>query len=235
MLNQLLETRRARQRKPLGTVLSVLVHAVVIGVALQTAKQVATALPKPTVEIVRLPIEPKASPPVTRRVQTTTTSETAPHTGLPVPLEQVDVRVDIAGADATAPTVPIGEWRTSATNTGATFSPGTSVGAHVDGASYIEAQVEKVAAALPGSPAPAYPDLLHTAGVEGDAQVQFVVDTLGRAEPGSFRVIHSSHDAFATAVAAALPRMRFLPAEIGGRKVRMMVQQTFAFTLNHRD
>jgi hypothetical protein len=29
--------------------------------------------------------------------------------------------------------------------------------------------------------------------------------------------------------------MRFLPAEIGGRKVRMMVQQTFAFTLNHRD
>jgi protein TonB len=61
--------------------------------------------------------------------------------------------------------------------------------------------------------------------------VQFTVDTLGRAELASFRVLRASHDGFGTAVRAALPRMRFLPAETGGRKVRMVVQQTFDFAL----
>jgi periplasmic protein TonB len=45
-------------------------------------------------------------------------------------------------------------------------------------------------------------------------------------------VLRASHDAFGQAVRTALPRMRFLPAEIGGRKVRMLVQQPFAFALN---
>ena len=97
---------------------------------------------------------------------------------------------------------------------------------------YFDFQVEKAAAAIPGSGAPAYPEMLKSSGVEGEALVQFVVDTTGRAELGSFKVLRASHDAFGQAVRAALPRMRFLPAEIGGRKVRMLVQQPFAFALN---
>ena len=93
-------------------------------------------------------------------------------------------------------------------------------------------EVEKAAAAIPGTPPPAYPEMLKASGIEGDAMVQFVVDTLGRAEPGSFKVLKSTHDAFGQSVRAALPRMRFLPAEAGGRKVRMLVQQSFAFALN---
>ena len=74
--------------------------------------------------------------------------------------------------------------------------------------------------------------MLKSSGVEGEALVQFIVDTTGRAELGSFKVLRASHDAFGQAVRTALPRMRFLPAEIGGRKVRMLVQQPFAFALN---
>jgi protein TonB len=36
---------------------------------------------------------------------------------------------------------------------------------------------------------------------------------------------------FEQAVRSALPNMRFLPAEIGGRKVKQLVQQPFVFAL----
>ena len=60
---------------------------------------------------------------------------------------------------------------------------------------------------------------------------QFVVDTTGRAQPGSFKVLKSTHELFTLAVKNALPQMRFLPAEIGGRKVKQLVQQPFAFAI----
>jgi len=97
---------------------------------------------------------------------------------------------------------------------------------------YFDFQVEKAAAAIPGSGNPAYPDALKSAGVEGEAIVQYIVDTTGRAEPASFKVLRASHDAFGQAVRSALPQMRFLPAEIGGCKVRMLVQQPFTFAPN---
>jgi protein TonB len=58
------------------------------------------------------------------------------------------------------------------------------------------------------------------------------VDTSGRYEAGSFKVLKSAHDQFTNAVKNALPRMRFYPAEVGGRKVKQLVQQPFTFSLS---
>ena len=60
---------------------------------------------------------------------------------------------------------------------------------------------------------------------------QFVVDTTGRVEVATFKVIRKSHDLFEAAVRSALPQMRFLAAEVGGRKVKQLVQQPFVFAL----
>ena len=60
---------------------------------------------------------------------------------------------------------------------------------------------------------------------------QFIVDTTGRAEPISFKVLRTTHELFAEAVRTALPKMRFIPAELGGRKVKQLVQQPFSFTI----
>jgi periplasmic protein TonB len=97
---------------------------------------------------------------------------------------------------------------------------------------YFDFQVEKPVMAAPGSPPPTYPTMLQNAGVEGTVLAQFVVDTTGRAEMGTFRVLKSDHDLFSSAVRQHLPRMRFLPAEVGGRKVKQLVQQPFSFSLN---
>ena len=96
---------------------------------------------------------------------------------------------------------------------------------------YFEFQVEKPVVSAPGSSSPRYPEILKSAGVEGEVLAQFVVDTTGRAEAGSFKVLKTSHELFALAVKNALPGMRFLPAEVGGKKVKQLVQQPFVFNI----
>jgi protein TonB len=61
--------------------------------------------------------------------------------------------------------------------------------------------------------------------------VSFVVDTAGRADVRSLTILKSTHELFAAAVRAALPGMRFIPAEAGGKKVRQLVLLPFAFTI----
>jgi periplasmic protein TonB len=96
---------------------------------------------------------------------------------------------------------------------------------------YFEFQVEKPVVQAPGSAAPRYPEILKSAGVEGEVLAQFIVDTTGRAETGSFKVLKTSHELFALAVKNALPGMRFLPAEVGGKRVKQLVQQPFVFAI----
>jgi TonB family protein len=94
---------------------------------------------------------------------------------------------------------------------------------------YMEFQVNTPVKQAPGTVSPAYPEQLKAAGLGGEVIAQFVVDTLGRAELNTFKVLKASHTLFAAAVRAALPSMRFTPAELNGRKVKQLVQQPFVF------
>jgi protein TonB len=96
---------------------------------------------------------------------------------------------------------------------------------------YFEFMVEKPVTEASNTSRPRYPDILKSAGVEGEVLAQFVVDTTGRIEPGSFKVLKTSHPLFETAVRSALPGMRFIPAEVGNKRVRQLVQQPFVFAI----
>ena len=98
------------------------------------------------------------------------------------------------------------------------------------GGVYFEFQVDKPVAQVPGTIGATYPDALRSAKVEGEVLAQFVVDTSGRYEDGTFKVLKSSHELFTQAMRDALPQMRFTPAEVGGVKVRQLVQQPFTFS-----
>lgn len=95
-------------------------------------------------------------------------------------------------------------------------------------ATFFEFQVEQPAVHVSGLRI-VYPAELRAAGTSGQVIAQFVVDTAGRVEPSSFKVIESSHETFTAAVRAAIPDAVFQPAETGGRKVRQLVQQPFVF------
>ena len=94
-------------------------------------------------------------------------------------------------------------------------------------ADVVEVQVTP----YPGAPTPRYPEALRAAGIEGDVTLEFVVDTTGRVEGGSVRVLSSAADAFVVSVRDALAGTRYHPALVGGRRVRQLVRQGFVFSL----
>jgi type VI secretion system protein VasI len=92
-------------------------------------------------------------------------------------------------------------------------------------------QVEKPAAAAPSNQPPAYPAELRATKIEGQVIAKFVVDTMGKAEMNTFEILKSDHPLFTQAVRASLQNMHFFPAELGGRKVRQLIQMPFVFSL----
>jgi biopolymer transport protein TolR len=96
---------------------------------------------------------------------------------------------------------------------------------------YFEFQVERPVKQLPDGVVLHYPDVMRESRTNGEVLAQFVVDTNGHALPETFKVLKTTHDLFAQAVRAALPDMRFVPATIGGKPVRQLVQQPFHFTI----
>jgi TonB family protein len=96
---------------------------------------------------------------------------------------------------------------------------------------YVDTDVDREVQRDPLSAAPEYPSYLMENHIEGSLTVEFVVDTTGGADSTSLRVIHASHPAFEQSLRAAIPHMRFVPAELGGRLVRQWVRQEFRFLM----
>jgi hypothetical protein len=59
--------------------------------------------------------------------------------------------------------------------------------------------------------------------------VQFIVDTTGHTEPSSFKVMKTTHPAFAEPAKETILKSVFKPARFKGRPVRQLVQQAIAF------
>ena len=79
---------------------------------------------------------------------------------------------------------------------------------------------------------PRYPESLRQAGVDGSVLVQFTVDTTGRVDMGSVKVLNSTHEMFTSAVRQSLGSFRFKPAEVNGKRVPALAQMPFEFHLN---
>jgi TonB family protein len=97
---------------------------------------------------------------------------------------------------------------------------------------YFEFQVAKPVAPRPGNPAPRYPPELRARGIQGDVLLQFVVDSAGKPEPGTLRVLRSTDPEFAHEATRVVRLMRFFPAQLAdGKRVRQLVQMPFQFML----
>jgi periplasmic protein TonB len=236
MFNNLLESKAKSQKRFGSTTVSVIAHGAIAAALIAVTAGASQKFEKPKEEKVDFvevkkdeppPPEPDKPPPPPDMV-----AAPPPPKGFQVltaPVEIPDIIPDIdLSKKATDEADFSGKGVAGGTSKGVGDGPAP---VQADQA-YFEFQVEKPVVSAPGSGSPSYPDMLRSAGVEGEVLAQFVVDTTGRAEPGSFKVLKTSHELFAQAVKNALPRMRFLPAEIGGRKVKQLVQQPFNFALN---
>ena len=96
---------------------------------------------------------------------------------------------------------------------------------------YSVVEVDAEAAVDPASAGPEYPQAMALRGVEGSAVFRFVVDTTGFIDMSTVQVTSATHKLFAQAVVDAMPKMKYRPASIGDRAVRLLVQQAFWFKI----
>jgi TonB family protein len=78
-------------------------------------------------------------------------------------------------------------------------------------------------------PPTTYPPGLAQAGITGRVELEYVVDTAGRAEPGSLRALATTRPEFEAAARATVLGSRYRPARLHGRVVRQLVRQTLRF------
>ena len=234
MFNNLLESRKKAERNAGGAAFSAFLHAVLIVFMVFATGRAAQELEKPkqeNIEFIEMkqdeppPPEPERTPP-----PPDVTVAPPPPKGFQVLTAPVEIPTVIPDIDLTKQVTNEEDFSGIGVAGGVAKGVAGGTGPVTD-QPYFEFQVEKPAIAAPGNTPPRYPDILRNANVEGDVLVQFVVDTTGRAEMGTFKVLKSSHDMFTRSVRDHLPNMRFLPAETGGRKVKMWVQMPFTFNL----
>jgi TonB family protein len=92
-------------------------------------------------------------------------------------------------------------------------------------------EVDSIAVFDATSAAPEYPETMALRRVEGAAVFRFVIDSTGLIDMSTVRVMSATHSAFARAVLEAMPRMKFRPASVAGRPVRLLVEQMFSFKI----
>jgi protein TonB len=228
MLETLLESKPKGSRSTAGTIASVTTHtALIAGAVFATAQ--ARVQPRVSAETVRTVYFHRNVPQV-HTPRSTPAAPTRPVDGLRMLFIGTHIDIAVPPIDITTVVSKPGDF--SSTSTGAFRPDGVETQTAPYGSPLRGNQVDRQVGLIPGVRPPAYPESLRSAGIEGKVLVEFVVDERGQPMQGSIRVVQSDNELFANAVRAALGRLRFTPAEVGGKKVSQLVQMPFVFTLN---
>jgi protein TonB len=225
LFNNLLESKPQKQRSLGSQIFSLAFHTALIYGAVQATLQATTEKEKVEEKVSFVEVKkdeppppkppPQEAPPPPQSFQVLTAPVNIPNV-----LPEIDLTAKLTNeADFTGKGV-----QSAKASTGPVAKPEGDQ-------PYFEFMVEKPVSEASNTQRPRYPDILKSAGVEGSVNAQFVVDTTGRVEINTFKVLSTSHALFESAVRSALPGMRFIPAEVGGKRVRQLVQQPFVFAI----
>jgi protein TonB len=233
MLNVLLESKAVRTKRMGGTLMSVLLHGAIITGVIALGVQPASVdarTPDFAKEppIYRIPVQPRTEAPRGDPRPSHRDQPTSPTPAPPLPTFD-GIAPGIPAIDVAAtPITDVTEFSRGVATGNGTGQRGT--GGPLEGV-LEERYVDRPPRILGTPVMPVFPTSLRERGVNGRVSVQFVVDTLGRAEMGGLRVVEATDPLFTQSVRAVLPRYRFSAGEVGGQKVRTLVQLPFDFNL----
>ena len=232
MFNQLLESKAKRQKLAGGTVFSVVLHTALIAGAVYATATAGVKEEKKTekIQFVEIKKEPpkevvKEAPPPEKVVVA------PPPKGFQVLRAPVKIDIKIPEIDLSKAVTNESDFSGKGVKGGVGSGVVGGTGPVNSDQTYFEFQVERPASMLDDSPKPKYPAVLESSGIAGEVQAQFVVSSNGKADMDSFKVLKSTNELFTQAVRNVLPRMRFSPAQIGGKPVNQLVQQSFQFAV----
>ncbi|HEV8358708.1 MAG TPA: energy transducer TonB [Gemmatimonadales bacterium] len=232
MFENLIESKPKKTRTFKQSVFSLILHVVLGYAAIRAtagaAETMKAILQDTTMVFLKAP-EPPPPPPPEAIPPEALVSANPPPLGFQTVMPPTEIPKEI-------PPVNLNERFNAADFSGKGVEGGISTGAvggtgPVTGETFLEAQVDDPVAPIT-QPKPRYPPVLQQAGVAGRVEVQYVVDTLGHAEPASWKVLKSSHKLFEEPAREAVMKSVFKPARIKGQAVRQLVQQAMVFNMN---
>ncbi len=80
-------------------------------------------------------------------------------------------------------------------------------------------------------PQPVYPPLLSQAGIQGIVVVEAIIDTTGRVEPNSVKIVESPNPGFDQAAKTVVLKSLYRPARVYGKAVRVLIHQPINFQI----
>ena len=231
MFENLIESQD-KSKKSIGqTVASFIVHAAVIAAAVKVTAAGAEAVKNAVVDttMVFLKPPPPPPPPPDQPPPDVIVSQNPPPKGFQTVVAPTDIPKDIPPVDLEQKPFDPKDFTGKGVEGGlATGIVGGTGPVDVAGVVYTEGQLDDPVQPI-SIPTPRYPPVLQSAGIAGSVDVQYVVDTTGHAEPPSFKVMKSTHPAFAEPAKEAILKGVFKPAKFKGQPVRQLVQQRISF------
>jgi TonB family protein len=208
---------------------SIIAHALVLGIAVSASQSALEARKATPREEPMLLFVPRSPEPEHQAPLPDALLEPSPKAfpSIPVPSE---VPLSIPPIDLRQRPLDPSDFVSIGRENGFADGSSTEVAANPDGIYDASSTLEGFEpAVLLSQPRPRYPATLQSAGVAGTVLVEFVIDTIGRVEAGSVRIIESSHPGFEDAARAAVLGARFQPARHGRQPVRQITRQRVRF------
>ncbi|HSC57987.1 MAG TPA: energy transducer TonB [Gemmatimonadales bacterium] len=230
MFDNLIESKKKRQQTPAQALLSVLFHVILIVGAVKVTAGAAEAVKKKLSDTTMMFVEPPKPPPpppdkpppdavVSANPPPQGFQTVLPPEAIPTTIPPVNLNQHFDARDFTGKGVEGG------------IAAGVVGGTGPVGQTYLEAQLDDPPSVIAGGSV-RYPPALQSAGIAGSVDVQFIVDSTGHPEPGSFKVLKSTHPAFEAPAREAVMKTVFRPGKLHGQAVRVLVQQAVKFNPN---
>ena len=231
MFENLIESNHRRRTSIGQQVVSLVVHVGIIFGAVKATQGAAEAIKEIKVDTTMVFLKPPETPPPPPPPQDVVVSANPPPQGfqvisppenIPTEIPPVNLNEHFDPKDFTGKGVEGGIASGVVGGTGPVIEGQVFLAAEVD----ETPQVENAVACQPKFPA-----VMQSAGIPGKVIMQFVVNTDGKIDPSTLKIVSSTHKAFEDPAKDALGRCTFKPGKSRGQPVRVLVQQAMSFKL----
>jgi periplasmic protein TonB len=228
VFENLLESKAKKQRTVGQTIMSLVLHGLLVFAAVKATQGVAETVknrPVDTTMVFLKPPPPAPPPPPPPEVVVTN----PPPKGFQTVVAPTDIPKDIPPIDIKQKAFDPKDFNGKGVEGGvATGVVGGSGPVDVKAQVFTEAELDDPVQPI-SQPTPRYPPVMQSAGIAGRVELEYIVDTTGHLEPPSLKVLKSSHQAFEEPAKEVIQKSVFKPARFRGRPVRQLVHQAVSF------
>lgn len=219
MFDTLIESKKKRDQKRVLSVgfLSLVIHTAIIAGAIIATVNAGQSDTRVRVDTTVVFLEQQQQKPPEQPVQ------------LDIPLKGFQTVVAPSEIPTDLPPINLQEHFDPKDYSGSGVEGGVADGLAPPEGVYMESLVQEKPSVLAGQLI--YPELLRQAGMSGRVTIQAIVDTTGRVEPTSVRILQSTNPGFEPNARNYVLKALWRPARVHGRAVRVLISIPIVFNI----